>query len=115
MKKIVLFTFLLIGISISTNAQKDLDSKVTSRVNKFVTKIEKNLETKWSAKEKEIYIEAKKTQILSAREIWKKYKDNPEEKKEKQLEANKVFRKSIIDALGKERAIEIIRAGNKKD
>ena len=112
MKKSILFTLLFLVTTLTVTAQKSEEEKVMERVNTFVEALENNAEV--TEEEKSVYIEAKKAQVITYRKNWKELKDDKEAMNAKNKEANMTFQQTLIDALGKKRAYELVRAGNNK-
>ncbi|WP_298946197.1 hypothetical protein [uncultured Polaribacter sp.] len=107
MKKIILFLVFTISISGTLFAQKNIDKKV----NAFVKTIESK--TTLTSKEKTKILELKKEHLISIAQVTKDFKGKPEFK-EKRKESNKKFSAALVEAFGKERAKEVMKAAKKK-
>jgi hypothetical protein len=108
MKKVILFLAFTVAMSSSLFAQKNLDKKVDAYVETVASKIA------LSSKEKETLKTLKVVHMKATLVINKKYEKGTSELKEGRKESNKKFSKALIEAFGKERALEIKKASKKK-
>jgi len=107
MKKVLLFLIFTVTMSGSLFAQKNLDKKVDAYVETVASKVQ------LSSKEKETLKTLKVVHMKAALEISKKYEKGTPGLKEGRKESNKQFSKALIEAFGKERALEIKKASKK--
>lgn len=111
MKKLILFLVLSIVVSGSLFAQKNVDKKIEKLTDKYIALVESKITL--AEKEKEKLIVLKKEHTKSSFQITAEHKGTPK-LKEKRKEINKKYSRSLIDAFGKERALEIRKAAKKK-
>jgi len=111
MKKSILFTLLFVAFSMSSFAQKNLEKRIKANVDAYIERVEKN--TTLTAEEKTKLFGLKKDHTENFWKISQEYKDKPELKAKRQ-EINIAYGKSIMDAFGKERGREILKAARPK-
>jgi hydroxymethylpyrimidine pyrophosphatase-like HAD family hydrolase len=112
MKKLL---FIIAFVSFTQTAvfgQEKTEQMVTNNVNAYLNRIEKNITL--TAKEKEEVFVIKSVHTKGYWKITEESKDAPEELAENKKELNKIFMDSLIQAFGRERALEIARASQVK-
>lgn len=111
MKKSILFVVVFIAFCANTAAQSVLEKRIKANVDAYIERVEKN--TTLTKDEKTKLFELKKDHTEKFWKISEEYKGKPE-LQEKRQEINVAYGKSITDAFGKERGLEILKAARPK-
>ena len=113
MKKYIILLVMALGIQFASSAQNNEDKRLKVNVERYLERVEAN--TTLTPKERAKVFEIKSEHTRSIWAMDKEFEGNEEQKDERKKEINKAFTKSLIDAFGRDRGIEIARAAQGKN